>query len=95
MPLPRLDRPIILTTNASDFALGEILFKEEIGFDLPISYASKPSISITSKNRLWRKLPLLKKKKAFRILHQTKILSSIKKKMIKINVKNYTTIFRT
>lgn len=37
----KFDRSFILTTDAPDFALNACLSQEEIGFDIPISYASK------------------------------------------------------
>ena len=37
---PDFEKPFILTTDASDFALGAILSQGEIGDDRPISFAS-------------------------------------------------------
>ena len=38
---PIFEKPFVLTTDASNYALGAILSQEEKGEDLPISYASK------------------------------------------------------
>lgn len=38
---PDFDKPFILTTDASNYALGAILSQGRVGSDLPISYASK------------------------------------------------------
>ena len=38
---PDFTKPFIVTTDASDFALGAVLSQGEIGQDLPISYASR------------------------------------------------------
>ncbi|CAK9834654.1 Retrovirus-related Pol polyprotein from transposon 17.6 [Anthophora retusa] len=38
---PDFNRPFIITTDASDFAVGAVLSQGEIGRDLPIAYASR------------------------------------------------------
>ena len=38
---PRFDEPFIITTDASNFALGAILSQGEIGKDPAIAYASR------------------------------------------------------
>ena len=38
---PDFDKPFILTTDASGFAIGAILSQGEIGKDKPIAYASR------------------------------------------------------
>jgi hypothetical protein len=38
---PDFSKPFILTTNASQFAIGAVLSQGEIGKDLPIAYASR------------------------------------------------------
>lgn len=38
---PNFEKEFILTTDASNYALGAILSQGEIGKDLPISYASR------------------------------------------------------
>jgi hypothetical protein len=38
---PDFSKPIILTTDASQFAIGAVLSQGEIGKDLPIAYASR------------------------------------------------------
>ena len=38
---PRLDEPFILTTDASDYAIGAVLSQGKIGEDRPVSYASR------------------------------------------------------
>lgn len=47
---PDFDRPFVLTTDASDFALGAVLSQGPIGEDLPISYASR-SLNKHEKNK--------------------------------------------
>lgn len=47
---PDFDKPFILTTDASDFALGAILSQGEIGNDRPITYASR-SLNKHEKNK--------------------------------------------
>ncbi|CAK1582367.1 unnamed protein product [Parnassius mnemosyne] len=38
---PNFDEPFILTTDASDVALGAVLSQEKIGSDKPVAYASR------------------------------------------------------
>ena len=38
---PNFSKPFIVTTDASDYAIGAILIQGEIGQDLPVSYASR------------------------------------------------------
>ena len=45
---PDFSQPLILTTDASEFAKGDILSKGKIGKDKPIAYASR-SLSETEK----------------------------------------------
>lgn len=41
LQFPDFDQPFILTTDASDFALGAVLSQGKIGFDKPVAYASR------------------------------------------------------
>lgn len=52
---PDFEKPFVLTTDASDFALGAVLSQGTIGEDLPISYASK------SLNRYEKNKPVIEK----------------------------------
>ena len=41
MQYPRFDEPFIVTTDASNFALGTVLSQGEIGKDPAVAYASR------------------------------------------------------
>ena len=38
---PDFSKPFVLTTDASNFAIGAVLSQGKIGSDLPIAYASR------------------------------------------------------